>query len=224
MKIPMSEGGVPLAVTYRRILRKPKMTRERKFVGVVRLAKNLLVKAIETVEQAAFETKIEYLDEGESVVAHWAITVGNPFDNSPGKEMKNLVAFRINNEEELPPSGVHFEVITPPRRRPEGVSDPVNGAAEKQADLAHDLTPEQFERLRRRQQEAREAQKELLKDTRGEDGTFRRPANQAYAPRPVQTIDKEAESPPKIIPAETGGAPSEDATDLDGASGLGEND
>jgi len=218
MKIPMSEGGVPLAVTYRRILRKPKMTRERKFVGVVRLAKNLLVKAIETVEAAAFETKITYLDEGESVVAHWAITVGNPFDTSPGKEMKNLVAFRINSEDELPPSGVHFEVITPPRKAPEGVIAPINGASGKKADLAHDLTPEQFETLRRRQQD------ELLKDTRDKNGVFQRPANAAYAPRPVKTIDKEAESPPKIIPVETDEATDENAENLDWPRRLGEDD
>ena len=212
MKIPMSEGGVPLAVTYRKILRKPKMVRERRFVGVIRLAKNLLVKAIEVIEQSAFETKIEYIDPGQSVAVHWAITVGNPFDTTPGKEMKSLVAFRIDNEEELPTSGVHFEVITPaPEQKhetpPEAASRQQVGP---QSNLAHDLTPEQFELLRKRQQE------EILKDTRGANGEFVRPPATQYAPRPVKTIDDEEEP--------IGELEDEEPAHLDWPGSLGEDD
>jgi hypothetical protein len=202
MKIPMSEGGVPFVVTYRKILRKPKIKRERKFVGITQLVKNLMVKAIEAVEAAAFETTTEYLDEGQSVAVHWALTVEDPFDTRPGVE-KSLIAYRMLDD--IPPNGLHFEVFMADRK-PQGLKSPEGEsqgesrrsselspeemerqqrASGPQANFVHDLTPEQFDLLRRRQQN------ELLRDTRGVNGGFRRPPAPEYGPRPVRTIEDE---------------------------------
>ena len=68
MKVSMHDGGVPFVVTYRKVLRKPKVKRERRFAGVLRTVKNLLVKAIETVEEAATDAAEEAGDgAGEEV-------------------------------------------------------------------------------------------------------------------------------------------------------------
>jgi hypothetical protein len=201
----MTNGGVPFVVTYRKILRKPKIRRERKFVGTIQLVKNLLVKAIETVEKAAFETTTEYEDPGQSVAVHWALTVEDPFDTRPGQE-KNLVAYRMMDD--IPPNGLHFEVYMPQPKPMADLSpeEATGSQSGPQTNLVHDLTPEQFDLLRRRQQN------ELLRDTRGVNGRFQRPSDAAYSPRPVKTIDEEAVE----------GAADEESADLDGAGGLGE--
>lgn len=213
MRIPVTQdgaiadGGVPFVVSYRKILRKPKIKRERRFVGAVQLVKNLLVKAIETVEQAAFETTTEYVEPGESVVVHWAVDIEDPFDTRPG-QFKNLVAYRMEND--VPPHGLRYEVLMP-QPKPAAEAPSEQGP---QTNLAHDLTPEQFELLRRRQageipSAVRAQQEELLRDGRTPDGKFRRPPAQEYGPRPVKTLDEEL--------AEEGGD-DEEAADLDGAS------
>lgn len=211
MKIPMSNGGVPFVVTYRKILRKPKVKRERKFVGITQLAKNLLVKAIETIESAAFETTTEYVDPGQSVAVHWALTVEDPFDTRPGVE-KNLVAYRMMDD--IPPNGLHFEVFMPQRKAPSELT-PEEAAQQSseagpQTNLAHDLTPEQFELLRRRQQ-----QDEILRETRSVNGSFRRPPAPQYGPRPVRTLEEE-------VLDERG--EDEEPAHLDGPSSVGEDD
>lgn len=211
MKIPMAEGGVPFVVTYRKILRKPKIRRQRKFVGFTQFAKNLVVKVIETIEATAFETKTEYLDPGQSVAVHWAIGLEDPFDTRPGVE-KNLVAYRMM--EDIPPNGLHFEVFMQQKKAPAEMS-PEEAArrqheAGPQANLAHDLTPEQFELLRRRQM-----QDEILRETRSPNGGFRRPPAPQYGPRPVRTLEEEMEE-------EVG--TDEEPADLDGAGSLREDD
>jgi len=211
MKVPLADGGVPFVVTYRKILRKPKIKRERKFVGLVQLAKNLMVKVIETMEQAAFETTTEYLDPGQSVAVHWALTVEDPFDTREGKE-KNLVAYRMGND--IPPNGLHFEVFMPHPKAEAPPSEMSPEEAERrhrykgpQTNLAHDLTPEQFETLRRRQQD------EILQETRGANGGFRRPADVAYTPRRVPTLEEEV-----------GEGEHEESENLDGARSVRKDD
>jgi len=218
MKIPMSDGGVPFVVTYRKILQKPKIKRQRRFVGFAQLAKNLVVKVIETFESSAFETTTEYLDPGQSVAVHWAIGLEDPFDTRPGVE-KNLVAYRMEND--IPPSGLHFEVFMAQPKMPEEMSPEEFAKHQEQrgpqTNLVTDLTPEQFEMLRRRQQ-----QEELLSDARDERGAFRRPPAPEYGRRPVRTIDEEAETPPRIISGEEG--EDEELADLDGPGRFGEDD
>ena len=206
MKVRMSDAGVPMVISYRKILRKPKIVRERKYVGVLQTFKNLLAKAIELVEDTAFETKVEVLDEGQSVSIHWAISVEDPWDTTTGVE-KNLIAYRMLND--IPPSGVHFEVISPMREE-QPQPEPSESIEESQDGPAFDpnqLTPEQFTQLsREREQEA------LLAGTRGPNGKFRQPPAPQYTERRIKTIDEE-------IAEEK--APDADAAHLDGASRLG---
>ncbi len=177
-KISISDAGVPFVISFRQILRKPKMTRHRRFVGPIRIVKNLLIKAIEVFEEVAFVTEIEELDPGKSVSVHWAVTIPDAFDPTTGVE-KNLVAFRMLND--MPPCGAHFEIISPMKEEKADRSP-----EEHQTHLAHDITPEQFEVLRQRQE-----QQILLQETKGPNGTFRRPPNPAYETRPVKTLDEE---------------------------------
>lgn len=115
MKVAVSDNAVPFVITYRRIIRKPKLVRRRKFVGPVQFAKNVLVKMIDFVEEMAFSTETEVIDPGHSVSVHWAIQVEDPWDVAPGREA-NLIAFRMDND--MPPCGAHFEIISPPDRAP----------------------------------------------------------------------------------------------------------
>ena len=231
MKIPMTkdgtiaDGGVPFVVTYRKILKRPKIKRERKFVGTIQLVKNLIAKAIEAVEQAAFETTTEYLDPGKSVAVHWAVTVADPFDTRPGQE-KPLVCFRMEND--IPPNGLHFEVYVPDAK-PHSDVDPGRApqAEGPQANYVHDLTPEQFETLRRRQQgeSTQEEQRKLLRGTRGVNEAFRRPHSPEYGQRPIKTIDEEAEGPARIIEADADDeAEHEEPENLDRPRSVGEDD
>jgi hypothetical protein len=182
LKVSLGEQGVPFVITYRKILRKPKMTRERRFVGAINMVKNLIVKAIETIEDVAFETSIEEVDPGQSVSVHWAVTIPDAYDPTTGRE-KNLVAFRMLND--MPPCGAHFEIISPPKEEGEEAADE-RPKAKPQTNLVHDITPEQFELLRLRQE-----QQALLAETREANGDFRRPPSAAYDPRPVKTLDEE---------------------------------
>jgi hypothetical protein len=203
-KVSISDAGVPFVISFRKILRKPKMTRERRFVGPLRIVKNLLVKAIEVFEDVAFETKIEEVEPGKSVAVHWAVTIPDAFDTSSGIE-RNLMAFRMLND--MPPCGAHFEIISPLK---EEALTPEQAAAAKAAqktNLAYDLSPEQFEKLRQHQE-----QQALLHETKGVNGGFVRPPNPAYETRPVKTLDEEIAD----------GVGDEEPASVDGASSLGE--
>lgn len=209
MKVQMSDAGVPIVVTYRKVLRKPKLKRRRRYLGVIQTVKNLLVKAIEAVEEAAFDTETEVIDPGQSVSVHWAISVEDPWDTTTGAE-KNLVAYRMLND--IPPSGVHFEVISASREvepTEETEEEEELTQVAKQRLEPTELTPEQF-----RMQRSRLSQRDLLRETRSPDGKFRLPPAPEYGPRRVRTIDEEIAE---------GGA-DEDAENLDGPGGLGEDD
>ena len=182
-KVSISDAGVPFVITFRKILRKPKMTRERRFVGSVRMVKNLLIKVIETIEGVAFETKIEELEPGKSVSVHWAVTIPDAFDPTTGRE-KNLVAFRMLND--MPPCGAHFEIISPLKEEKADVSPEEVVQTSPQMDLVHDITPEQFEILRLRQQ-----QQEMPQRSPRVNGGFHRSPDMAYAPRPIKTLEEE---------------------------------
>ncbi len=116
MQVKMREGAVPFVISYRKILKKPKIERRRIFVGPLQLMKNAAVKLIELFEVVAYETVTDVKDPGKSVAVHWAVEVEDPWDATPGSEM-NLVAVRMG--EDLPPCGAHFEIVSP-EERPRG--------------------------------------------------------------------------------------------------------
>ena len=169
MHAQMRDGAVPFVITYRKILEKPKLERIRKFVGPLQLAKNLAVKAIELVENIAFETNTEVLDPGRSVAVHWAVQVEDPWDGTPGREM-NLIAYRMLDD--VPPCGAHFEILSPtvqPKAREHDAHDHYHEEPEIPA------TPPEW----------------------------RRPADEAYAPRPVAPLSVESgdDEPVVILPS-----------------------
>lgn len=176
MKVTMNEGAVPFVLTFRKILQKPKLKRERRFVGPTQLIKNLLVKAIDAIEEAAFETKTEVIDPGRTVAVHWAVSLEDPWDVTGGEA--NLVAYRMDGDR--PPCGAHFEIISPnkaPKQR-ERVED----------EIPVELSPEQFDRLVAAQQaHAHQHAHQLNNRTSGP--VWRRPADPAYAPRPISPLD-----------------------------------
>lgn len=201
----MGEHGVPIVVTYRKIIKKPKIVRQRRFVGAVQMVKNILAKAIELVEEAAFESKTEVIDPGQSVSVHWAISVEDPWDTTTGAE-KGLVAYRMLND--IPPSGVHFEVISPAREEQTSAEDGLAVDFSKSPDqrtsppVPSELTPEQFSELRARQETPRRV------------NGIRIPPAPEYGPRRVKTIDEEvAEAKPSDEDAEGLGRASREPED-----------
>lgn len=205
-RIQMPDSGVPIVVTYRKYLRSPKLKRERRFVGPVQFIKNIFAKTLDMIEDAAFETRIEHIDPGQSVSANWAITVGDPFNPSPEADRQRLTAYRLGKE--VPPAGVHFEVITPARKKkgPDHEERPEYGPEEDPVDLS----PEAFTALQRKREQAA-----LLSEGQGPNGRFRPPPAPQYGPRRVKTIDEELAE---------GGVADEDVEDLDGAGSFGEDD
>ena len=99
-------GTVPIVVSYRKVTKKPVVKRTRAFVGFGQMLRNIAVKAIEFVEDVAYETTNEVLDAGEQKVVHWAIEVDDPWGVNPRSE---LVAMRVSDK---PACGAHFEVIS----------------------------------------------------------------------------------------------------------------
>lgn len=209
--VQMPDGSVPIMVTYRKYLRSPKLKRERKFVGTIQFVKNLIAKTLELVEEAAFETKIEQIDPGQSVTSTWGINVMDPFNPDVAADRQQLVAYRLGKE--LPKAGVHFEVITPAPKKhkaPDHEERPAFGPDYNPVDLS----PEQFTALQRR----REQQALLREGYQGTNGKFRPPPAPEYQPRRVRTIDEElAEQTPEELA-------DENAADLDRAGRFGEDD
>lgn len=184
MKVTMKDGAVPFVITFRKILEKPKLKRQRRFVGPGQFVKNLILKTIELVEDAAFETQTEVVDPGRTVAVHWAVSVEDPWDVSSNEA--NLIAFRMDGDR--PPCGAHFEIISPdqPTRPPA-----------RQDTYQTELSPEQFnqvaagssyqdERLSRPQQ------------------MWSRPADPAYIPRPVEPLVREDGEPVNVLSEDTG--------------------
>jgi hypothetical protein len=202
MKVSLSDAGVPFVVSYRKVLKKPKVERNRRFVGISRMTKNVLVKAIEFMESVAFETRTNVIEPGKSVAVHWAISVEDPFDTTTGRE-KNLIAYRMLDD--MPPCGAHFEIISPLRETKHEVTDQEISPE----DLGQEVSPERAEMLRRRRE-----QRALLGTARGANGGFRRPPDPAYGPRAVRTLEEELQEE----------AQDEGAEDVGRTGGLGEDD
>lgn len=116
MKLTVADGAVPFVITYRKILKKPKLRRKREFVGPIQLAKNIALRAIEFYEKLAYEESTEVIDPGKTIAVHWAVQVPDPWDIPIGQEV-SLVAYRMLND--LPPCGAHFEIISPAKEEPE---------------------------------------------------------------------------------------------------------
>jgi len=108
MQVRVKEGAVPFVITYRKVLRAPKIERSRVFVGPVQLAKNIALRAIEFFETIAYETETKVLDPGQATAVHWAVDIPDPWEDG-GRE---LSAYRMLDD--MPPCGMHFEVISPP--------------------------------------------------------------------------------------------------------------
>lgn len=108
-KISVDDSAVPFVITYRNIKKKPKVARTRKFVGAVQLFKNLLINALDYIDNVAFETNTKIIDPGVSTSVHWAVNIADPWDISPGRET-NLIAYRMLDD--VPPSALHFEIIS----------------------------------------------------------------------------------------------------------------
>jgi hypothetical protein len=162
MKVSLTDAGVPFVITYRKFLKKPKLERRRRFVGPVQLARNILLKAIEFIDDVAYVTETTTVDPGQSVAVHWAVQIEDPWDVTPGREM-GLVAFRMMND--MPPCGAHFEIISPP---PKEIPEP-----------SGEFRPEDL-------------QSDKGKIWAGQQGEkFVRPPDAAYAPRPVQPLVEE---------------------------------
>ncbi len=104
---PIRGGSVPITISYRRVTKRPKIERKRAFVGLTNVIRNLAIKAIEMVEDLAYETVSEELDAGESQVVHWALNVEDPWGPS---NTARMVAYRTG--EDRPPAGASFEIIT----------------------------------------------------------------------------------------------------------------
>lgn len=131
MKVQMGDGAVPFVLSYRKILRRPKLKRERKFVGAVQVVKNLLYKAIEVIDDVCYTTETEVVDAGRTASVHWAVNIPDPFDIPPGQEVP-LVAYRMAGD--MPPCGAHFEIISPPRQEyeEEPVSEPESSVSHEE--------------------------------------------------------------------------------------------
>jgi len=180
MRVPIGDGAVPFVITYRRIIKKPKIIRRRRFNGVFGTIRNLLVKFVEVIEEAALTEETECVDPGRTVTVHWALTIDDPFDTTPGTE-KTLVAYRMMGD--APPSGLHFEVFIPESEgRQKDSSPPATGGINSTTSLLHDITPEDFELLRRRQQSQRDSVKQGLVE--------QRPVAQEYVGRVSDLYDE----------------------------------
>jgi hypothetical protein len=205
MKISMADSGVPFVVSYRKILRKPKLVRQRKFVGPVQLVKNILLKAVEFIDDVTYETTTETIDPGQSVAVHWAITVEDPWDVPPGREA-NLIAYRMAGD--MPPCGAHFEIISQPKQQAE---------PEEVSELAPEDLRSDKGSVWAGMNNARTAPPS--RPPAQGNGRFVRPPDPAYAPRPVEPLVDELIGPP-----ESGVQTNEVPADVDGAGGLREDD
>lgn len=121
--LKLHESAVPFVVTYRKILEKPKAKITTKRLGFRQIVKNIVLKAFEFYEDVAIERITEVESPGRSVAVHWAFQVEDPWDVSPGREA-NLVGCRMLDD--VPPSGAHFEIISPERKVEEHISPPIS--------------------------------------------------------------------------------------------------
>jgi hypothetical protein len=98
-------GTVPIVMSYRRVTKKPEIKRTKRFIGLKRIIGTLAHRAIEWVEELAYEPETEVLDAGESEVVHWALQVNDPWDVGG---QSHLVVTRLAD---CPPCGMNFETV-----------------------------------------------------------------------------------------------------------------
>jgi len=151
-------GTVPIVLSYRRVSRRPKLRRIKRFVGFRQVARNLAEKAIDFVQEIAYETDHEVLECGKTEVVHWALQVADPWSNDNEGE---LVVTRVPDK---PACGANFEIITIDENmgRP---ADHGNGTEEK---IASRPINHAAARRRMREMLAREARLEEEEQTEEE--------------------------------------------------------
>jgi len=152
-------GTVPIVLSYRRVSKRPKLRRVKRFVGFRQVARNLVEKAIDFVQEVAYETDHEVLECGKTEVVHWALQVADPWSNDNEGE---LVVTRVPDK---PACGANFEIITIDENMGRPPADPGNGTGEEK--FAARPVNHEVARQRMREMLAREAQ--LEQDQAGEE-------------------------------------------------------
>ena len=137
--LKMSDKAAPIVFTYRRVLRRPTVEIEHRFVGFYRFLKNAVIKLHDLVDELAFEEKRNVTDPGESQAVHWALQVRDPFDSEGTAE---VVAFKTPGYR--PSAGWHFEVFSMDEGQPKPSPAEVhtNGTYRRSSSPAYDRVRE----------------------------------------------------------------------------------
>ena len=138
-------GTVPIVFSYRKVTKRPEIKRHRRFVGFKNVMRNLGIKAIELIEDLAYETETEVLDAGEQTVVHWQLQVDDPW-RVDGRQA-GLIVTRVDDR---PACGANFEIVT--------IDDPAD----------QDIDPDARARRPSNHGQARKRMREMLK----EDGHY----------------------------------------------------
>lgn len=105
------EGGVPILITHHTVNRPPKVEISKKFVGwsagFQRLAGNLILKAVELIDEAFWAEERNVIDKGDIKSVHYAIDIET--DITDPDEVA-LVASKIDASA-IPAAGSHFQVV-----------------------------------------------------------------------------------------------------------------
>lgn len=72
-------GQVPIVFSYRRVTEQPTIKRIRRFIGWKRMFGTLLHRALEWVEELAYEVEREVEEAGREEVVHYALQVDDPW-------------------------------------------------------------------------------------------------------------------------------------------------
>jgi len=98
-------GHVPVIFTYRRVTKRPEIKRSKSFIGWKRIVGTLVHRALEWVEDLAYEANDEVLDAGREESVHWALQVDDPWGPH---ENGQLVVTRVPENFR---GGMNFEMI-----------------------------------------------------------------------------------------------------------------
>ena len=156
-------GHVPITFTYRRVTKRPEIKRSKSFIGWKRIVGTLVHRAIEWVEELAYEPRNEVLEAGKEEAGHWALQVEDPW--GPNDNSQLVVA----RGPELCHGGMNFEMIR--------IEEPPEAAEIAEQEQAHARRPANFEHARSRMRDM------LHREARYDDGAQQPPVH--YAP-PVQ--------------------------------------
>ncbi|HET6496803.1 MAG TPA: hypothetical protein VFH61_15715 [Thermoleophilia bacterium] len=115
-------GSVPIVFSYRRVTKRPEVKRHRRFVGFKNVMRNISIKAIELIEDLAYETETEVLDAGEQQVVHWQLQVDDPW------RMGRQAGLIVSRVEDRPACGANFEIVT--------IEDPADNVIDPDAQAA----------------------------------------------------------------------------------------